>query len=191
VRPDGPADRSAALGCGGVGSGTGVREGVPVFHVVLVEPEIPGNAGAAIRLSATTGAHLHLVRPLGFDLADSKLRRAGLDYHDLARTAVHDDVEALWAHLAAHGAGRAYALTASATRLYTDVAYAPGDVLLFGRESVGLAEDVLADPRVSDRLRIPMLPQRRSLNASNAVAVVVHEAWRQHGFAGAGEAGRE
>ncbi|MGQ7298192.1 tRNA (cytidine(34)-2'-O)-methyltransferase [Quadrisphaera sp. KR29] len=155
-----------------------------MFHVVLVEPEIPGNAGAAIRLSATTGAHLHLVRPLGFDLEDSKLRRAGLDYHDLARTSVHDDVEALWAALADLGSGRAYALTASATRWYTDVPYSPGDALLFGRESVGLPERVLADPRVTDRLRIPMLAQRRSLNASNAVAVVVHEAWRQHGFAG-------
>ncbi len=156
-----------------------------MFHVVLVEPEIPGNAGAAIRLSATTGARLHLVRPLGFDLEDAKLRRAGLDYHDLARTTVHVDLEALWTALAAAGAARAYALTASATRLYTDVEYAPGDALLFGRESVGLPQRVLEDPRVTDRLRIPMLPQRRSLNASNAVAVVVHEAWRQHGFAGA------
>ncbi|TNM59289.1 tRNA (cytidine(34)-2'-O)-methyltransferase [Streptomyces sp. NP160] len=155
-----------------------------MFHVVLVEPEIPGNAGAAIRLSATTGAHLHLVRPLGFDLEDSKLRRAGLDYHDLARTTVHDDVEALWAALADLGSRRAYALTSSATRWYTDVAYEPGDALLFGRESVGLPEHVVADPRTTDRLRIPMLPQRRSLNASNAVAVVVHEAWRQHAFAG-------
>lgn len=160
-----------------------------VFHVVLHRPEIPPNTGATIRLAACTGVTLHLVRPLGFVLDDARLRRAGLDYHDLARVHVHDDLAALWAALATGSGGaalpRVFALTASATTRYTDVAYRPGDVLVFGQESVGLPEEVLHAPEVTDRLRVPMLAGRRSLNLATAAAVVVHEAWRQHDFAGA------
>jgi tRNA (cytidine/uridine-2'-O-)-methyltransferase len=153
-----------------------------VFHVVLYRPEIPPNTGNAIRMVACTGAQLHLVRPLGFSLDDARLRRAGLDYHDMARVSVHDDLGSVWAAL---GGSRVFAFSASATTRYTDVAYAAGDALLFGPESVGLPADVQHAPQVTDRLRVPMLPGRRSLNLSNTAAIAVHEAWRQHGFAGA------
>jgi tRNA (cytidine/uridine-2'-O-)-methyltransferase len=155
-----------------------------VFHVVFHTPEIPPNTGNAIRMVACTGAQLHLVRPLGFTLDDARLRRAGLDYHDLARVHVHDDLDALWAVLAATGSGRVFAFTTAATTRYTDVAYAAGDALLFGPESVGLPPQVQHAPQVTDRLRVPMVPGRRSLNLSNTAAIAVHEAWRQHGFAG-------
>jgi tRNA (cytidine/uridine-2'-O-)-methyltransferase len=152
-----------------------------MVRVLLHEPEIPGNTGNIIRLSAVTGCELHLVEPLGFGFGDAQLRRAGLDYHDLAHVTVHPDLSAAWAALLP---ARVFALTARATTPYTDIAYEPGDVVMFGRESVGLAPDVLADPNVTDRLRIPMLEGRRSLNLSNAVSIVVYEAWRQRGFAG-------
>ena len=147
-----------------------------MFH----EPRIPGNTGNAIRLAAGTGCELHLVDPL-FDLSEAKLRRAGLDYHDLASVTVHADLAAAWEALAPE---RVWALTTGAHRSYADIAYAPGDVLLLGPEPTGLAPEVLADPHVTGALRIPMLPGRRSMNLANAAAVVVHEAWRQHGFAG-------
>lgn len=150
-----------------------------MFRICFFEPRIPGNTGSAIRLAAATGAHLHLVDPL-FDLSDAKLRRAGLDYHDLAVVSVHDDLES--ALDAAPGA-RVWAFTASAERVYTDVAYESGDVLLFGPEPTGLPPEVLTDPRVTDRLRLPMLEGRRSLNLANCASIVVYEAWRQHGFA--------
>jgi tRNA (cytidine/uridine-2'-O-)-methyltransferase len=153
-----------------------------VFHVVFVEPRIPPNTGNAIRMVAATGAHLHLVEPLGFTLTDAQLRRAGLDYHDLAEVSVHPDLAALWAAVAP---GRVYAFTAHTTTSFASVAYRPGDVLLFGTEPTGLPEHVLADPHVDARVRIPMLAGRRSLNLSNAAAVATYEAWRQHGFAGA------
>jgi len=152
-----------------------------VFNIVFVEPRIPPNTGNAIRMVAATGAHLHLVEPLGFTMTDAQLRRAGLDYHDLARVSVHADLGALWR---AVGPARVFAFTASASRSYADVSYRPGDVLLFGPEPTGLDEAVLRDPNVTDRLRIPMLPGRRSLNLSNAAAVAAYEAWRQQGFAG-------
>jgi tRNA (cytidine/uridine-2'-O-)-methyltransferase len=152
-----------------------------VFHIVFVEPRIPPNTGNAIRLSALTGSHLHLVEPLGFTMTDAQLRRAGLDYHDLATVTVHPDLQHLWdAVLPA----RVFAFTASATTRFSDVAYLPGDVLMFGPEPTGLPAEVLADPHVTDRLRIPMLPGRRSLNLANSAAVAVYEAWRQHGYAG-------
>jgi tRNA (cytidine/uridine-2'-O-)-methyltransferase len=152
-----------------------------VFRVLFHHPEIPPNTGNAIRLAANTGCELHLVEPLGFTLEDKQLRRAGLDYHDLARVHVHADLPAAWDALLP---ARVYAFSASATRLYTDVAYAPGDVLMFGAESTGLPADVQHAPEVTDRVRLPMLPTSRSLNLANTAAITVYEAWRQNGFAG-------
>jgi tRNA (cytidine/uridine-2'-O-)-methyltransferase len=151
-----------------------------VFRIVFFEPRIAGNTGAAIRLAAVTGAELHLVEPLGFDLEESKLRRAGLDYHDLAVVSVHRDLDAALAVLAP---ARVFAFTASGDRVYTDVAYEPGDVLLFGPEPTGLPAEVLEDPRMTARVRLPMLPGRRSMNLANTASVAVFEAWRQQGFA--------
>jgi tRNA (cytidine/uridine-2'-O-)-methyltransferase len=153
-----------------------------LFHLVFVEPKIPPNTGNAIRTSAATGAHLHLVEPLGFDFSDARLRRAGLDYHDLATVTVHADLAALWQAL---GPSRVFAFTASATTRYTDIAYRPGDALLFGTEPTGLPQSVLDDPHIAELVRIPMLPGRRSLNLSNAAAVAAYEMWRQLGFGGA------
>jgi len=152
-----------------------------VFHIAFHEPRIPPNTGNAIRMVAATGAHLHLVEPLGFDLSDAKLRRAGLDYHDLASVTVHPGLEEFLASLPD---ARVLAFTASGTTRYTDVAYEAGDVLLFGPEPTGLTAEVLAHPRVTDRVRLPMLAGRRSLNLSNTAAVAAYEAWRQHDFAG-------
>lgn len=151
-----------------------------MFRVLFHEPRIPGNTGSTIRLVAGTGCELHLVDPL-FDLSEAKLRRAGLDYHDLASVTVHRDLEAAWTALEPE---RVWALTTGAVRGYADVAYAAGDVLLFGPEPTGLAPEVLADTHVTGALRIPMLAGRRSMNLANAASVVVYEAWRQHGFAG-------
>lgn len=156
-----------------------------MFHVMFLEPQIPPNTGNAIRMVAATGATLHLVEPLGFDLSEPKLKRAGLDYHDLASVVVHADLEAALTSEALAGA-RVFAFTAHASRWHTDVAFEPGDVLLFGPEPTGLSDEVLDHGRVTDRLRIPMVPGRRSLNLSNSAAVVAYEAWRQHGFPGAG-----
>jgi tRNA (cytidine/uridine-2'-O-)-methyltransferase len=147
-----------------------------MFH----EPRIAGNTGNAIRLCAATGAELHLVAPL-FDLSEPKVRRAGLDYHDLAHVVVHDDLESA---LAALPGARVLAFTAQATARYTDVTWADGDVLLFGPEPTGLPDDVLAHPRVTGTVRIPMLPGRRSLNLANSAAIATYEAWRQLGFPG-------
>lgn len=151
-----------------------------MLHLAYFEPRIPGNTGSAIRLAAGTGATLHLVEPLGFDLSEAKLRRAGLDYHDLAHVVVHPDLEALLAALP----GRVLAFTTQATRWYTDVTYRDDDVLLFGPEPTGLPDEVLAHPRVTEQVRIPMLPARRSMNLTNAAAVATYEAWRQLGFPG-------
>nr|WP_067698477.1 tRNA (cytidine(34)-2'-O)-methyltransferase [Nocardia jejuensis] len=153
-----------------------------MFHLVFFEPRIPPNTGNAIRLAAGTGCHLHLIEPLGFDLSEPKLRRAGLDYHDLAAVTVHPNLPAAWEAIAPE---RVFAFTAAATTRNTDIAYRDGDALLFGPEPTGLPEDVLSDPRITERLRIPMLPGRRSMNLSNAAAVAVYEAWRQLGFPGA------
>lgn len=149
-----------------------------MFRIVFVEPRIPPNTGNAIRLAAVTGCELHLVDPL-FDLSDAKLRRAGLDYHDLASVTVHADMEAAWAALLP---ARAFAFTSRATTVHSEVAYEPGDLLVFGSEPTGLPDSVLGDARVHDRVRIPMIPGVRSLNLSNSAAIVVYEAWRQHGF---------
>lgn len=153
-----------------------------MFEIVLYQPEIPPNTGNIIRLAANTGSNLHLVAPLGFDLSDKQLARAGLDYHDLTCVTVHPD----WAHCRTALAGRRmYALTTRGSRRHDRVAYQPGDALLFGPESRGLPAEVLAEFALDARIRIPMRPTNRSVNLSNAVAVVVYEAWRQHGFAGA------
>ena len=152
-----------------------------MLHVVFYEPRIAGNTGNAIRMVSGTGAHLHLVEPLGFDLAEAKLRRAGLDYHDLARVTVHPDLAAL---LAALPDARVLAFTTRAAIRFTDVPYRDGDALLFGPEPTGLPADVLAHPRVTAEVRIPMLPGRRSMNLSNAAAVACYEAWRGLGFPG-------
>ena len=154
-----------------------------MFAVVLVHPEIPPNTGNVIRLAANTGTDLHLVEPLGFTLADRELRRAGLDYHEYARLHVHRDFAACRASLDSPAPRRWFAFTTRATRSPYDVAFTPGDVLVFGQETRGLPADVLAAFPEEGRLRIPMRSGVRSLNLSNAVAVAVYEAWRQCGFA--------
>ena len=153
-----------------------------VFRILFYQPEIAGNTGNVIRLAANTGAELHLVEPLGFSMNTAHLRRAGLDYHDLAVVRVHNDLAAAWWELLP---ANVYAFTGAATTRYTDISYAPGDVLLFGRESSGLPPDVLAAPEITDQLRLPMAPSSRSLNLANSTAIAVYEAWRQHDFAGA------
>jgi tRNA (cytidine/uridine-2'-O-)-methyltransferase len=131
---------------------------------------------------AATGCELHLVEPLGFDLSEPKLRRAGLDYHDLASVTIHRSLPAAWQALAP---ARVFAFTAHAESSFAELTYRPGDVLLFGPEPTGLDPTTLSDPHITARVRIPMLAGRRSLNLSNAAAVAVYEAWRQHGFSGA------
>jgi len=163
-----------------------------MFHVILYQPEIPPNTGNVIRLCANTGARLHLIRPLGFTLEDAQLRRAGLDYHEYASLLTHDSLDDAIAEIARINRGeghaapaRVFALsTRNATR-YDRVAFVPGDVFLFGPETRGLPDTILATIPDTQRLRLPMRPDNRSLNLSNAVAVTVFEAWRQHNFAGA------
>jgi tRNA (cytidine/uridine-2'-O-)-methyltransferase len=153
-----------------------------MFHVILYQPEIPPNTGNVIRLCANVGAALHLVRPLGFSMDERRLRRAGLDYHELATVTEHRDLEAC---LAALRAPRLFALTTRAQRSLYDTAFAAGDAFLFGPETRGLPDEVLAALPEHACLRIPMRAGNRSLNLSNAAAVTVFEAWRQLGFAGA------
>ena len=154
-----------------------------MFDIVLYQPEIPPNTGNLIRLAANTGCRLHLVEPLGFDLSDKQVARAGLDYHDMACVTVHPGWEAVRAALCGR---RWFALTTRGSRNYATVAFRPDDVLLFGPESRGLPAEVLDRFDAEQRLRLPMLPGSRSMNLSNAVSVVVFEAWRQNGFAGGG-----
>lgn len=153
-----------------------------MLHVILHRPEIPPNTGNVIRLCANTGSALHLVRPLGFELDHAKLRRAGLDYHEFASVAAHDDLRAC---LAAIGNPRVFAFTTRATMRHVDARFAAGDALLFGCETRGLPGDVLDAIPAQQQLRLPMMPGNRSVNLSNAVAVAVYEAWRQLGFDGA------
>lgn len=153
-----------------------------MFHVVLFEPEIPPNTGNIIRLCANSGAQLHLIKPLGFSPTDSKLKRAGLDYHDWARVQQHENLNAFAQTVRPP---RLLAVSTRGTRNYADVAYQPEDALLFGPETRGLPQPVLDSLPKSHILRIPMQPHNRSLNLSNAVAVVLYEAWRQQNFAGA------
>lgn len=156
-----------------------------MFHVILFQPEIPPNTGNVIRLCANTGATLHLVRPLGFALDHSRLRRAGLDYHEFAALRVHEDLDAC---LAAIAASRCFVVETGAAQRLDGVAYRAGDAFLFGRETTGLPAEVLARFDATRRIALPMRPGQRSLNLSNAVAVTVFEAWRQCGYAGSAEA---
>jgi tRNA (cytidine/uridine-2'-O-)-methyltransferase len=150
-----------------------------MFHVILLEPEIPPNTGNVIRMCANTGSTLHLVHPLGFSVDDASLRRAGLDYREMARVREHPD---LGTCLAALGDVRVFAVETSGRRLYTEECYRPGDAFLFGCETLGLPAGVLAGFPTERVVRLPMLPGNRSINLSNAAAVVVFEAWRQNGF---------
>jgi tRNA (cytidine/uridine-2'-O-)-methyltransferase len=152
-----------------------------MFDIVFFRPEIPPNTGNAMRLAAVTGSRLHLIEPLGFDMDDAKLRRAGMDYRDKAVVTVHASLE-LWRESTAPA--RVFALTVDGETLYTDVAFRPGDAFLFGPESVGLPDEVKTLPWLEGRLRLPMVPGVRSLNLSNSAAVVIYEAWRQCSFAG-------
>ena len=154
----------------------------PFAHVILFEPEIPPNTGNIIRLCANTGAQLHLIKPLGFDLDDKQLKRAGLDYHEYASLKVHENMESC---IAALPNSRFFAFTTKASKHYHTASYQPGDCLLFGPESRGLPEAVLSGFPSERCLRLPMLPHSRSLNLSNSVAVAVYEVWRQSGFADA------
>ena len=154
-----------------------------MFEVVLHQPEIPPNTGNVIRLCANAGARLHLVGPLGFSMDHRQLRRAGLDYHELADVHVHPDWEACAAVLAGR---RLFALSSRGARPYAEIAFEPGDAFVFGAETAGLPEAMLQRFPPERILRLPMRPGNRSLNLSNAVAVVVYEAWRQQGFGGAG-----
>jgi tRNA (cytidine/uridine-2'-O-)-methyltransferase len=151
-----------------------------MFHLILLEPEIPQNAGNIIRLCANTGATLHLVHPLGFATDDAGLRRAGLDYRDLARVREHGALPGCLQEL---GDARVFAVETSGGRCHSDVSYRAGDAFLFGRESFGLPRELMAAWPVDRLIRLPMVPGNRSLNLSNAAAVVIYEAWRQLHFA--------
>ena len=156
-----------------------------MLHIVLYQPEIPPNTGNVIRLAANSGAQLHLVQPLGFRMDDAALRRAGLDYHEYANVKVHPGWEPCATTLSGQfAAGRVFALSTKNSRVYSDVSFADEDVFVFGPETRGLPVELLETFAPAQRLRIPMRPDNRSLNLSNAVAVVVMEAWRQIGFAG-------
>jgi len=154
-----------------------------MFHVVLYQPEIPPNTGNIIRLCANTGSHLHLIHPLGFELEDSKLKRAGLDYHEWAEVREYPDLEAFTRDVRPL---RLFALSTRGTHRYDQVAYRAGDAFMFGPETRGLPAELLASLPPEQVLRLPMRPNVRSLNLSNSVAVVVYEAWRQLGFSGGG-----
>jgi len=152
-----------------------------MFHIALYEPRIAPNAGNIMRLVANNGCQLHLIEPLGFDMEEKKLRRAGLDYRDLANVTVHPDYQTF---LAVMGNRRILACTTKGSRPHDQLDYQPDDVLLFGSETHGLPEEVLNAIDVDRRLRIPMQSNSRSLNLSNAVAIISYEAWRQQGFSG-------
>ncbi|HYB51674.1 MAG TPA: tRNA (cytidine(34)-2'-O)-methyltransferase [Burkholderiaceae bacterium] len=155
-----------------------------MFHVVLVEPQIPPNTGNIIRLCANTGAQLHLVGPLGFPIDHAKMRRAGLDYHEFASVRVHPSVEQ-WRQVQQPAPERIFVFTTRASRCYAQTTFRRGDALMFGPETRGLSEELLESVAPEQRLRLPMRAGNRSMNLSNAVAVALYEAWRQNGFEGA------
>jgi tRNA (cytidine/uridine-2'-O-)-methyltransferase len=152
-----------------------------VLHIVLFQPEIPGNTGNIIRLCANTGAQLHLIRPLGFELDDRKLRRAGLDYHEWATLQVHDNLQAFQTTVQP---SRLFAFTTKGSRPYHDLTVQENDAFIFGPETRGLPADILTTFSAEHKVRLPMRPESRSLNLSNSVAVAIYEAWRQLGFPG-------
>ena len=179
--------------CFSVGRGTSYLAEPPdsrhngrVFEIVLHQPQIPPNTGNIIRLCANTGSRLHLVEPLGFDMSDAKLLRAGLDYRDLARVEIHESWQALKTSLAG-GAGSWYSLSTSGRTTYSEARFRAGDVLVFGCEQHGLPPSVLAEFDSDYALRVPMVPGSRSLNLANTVAVVALEAWRQIDFRGSAD----
>ena len=152
-----------------------------MIHIALYEPEIPPNTGNIMRLCVNSGAQLHLIKPLGFELDDKQLKRAGLDYREYANVSTYDSLDDLVEKLEP---SRLLAVTTKGTRTYSDIKFEPGDLVLFGPETRGLPAELLKQLPIDARLRIPMLKDSRSLNLSNAVAVVVYEAWRQSGFTG-------
>lgn len=153
-----------------------------MFRIAFLAPQIGPNSGNVIRTAAATGCEFHLIKPLGFEMSDKQLRRAGLDYHDLATVTVHEDFESAYV---TWNSPRIFAFSSHGHQSSFDIAYAPGDVLLFGSEHDGLPPSILHDPRMTAIVRIPMLASRRSLNIANSAAIAVYEAWRQQGFAGA------
>ena len=167
------------------------------IRILFARPCIPPNTGNAIRTSAVAGCELHLAGPLGFDLSDKNLQRAGLDYHDMAHVVLHQNLDTALTALtsgpsspaalampaaASRTPGRVFAFSVRGTRHYGEIDYRPGDILLFGPEPTGLTDAELADPRVTEVVRVPMLPGRRSMNLANTAAIAVFEAWRQMGF---------
>ena len=152
-----------------------------MFHLILYEPEIPPNTGNVIRLCANTGTDLHLIEPLGFELDEPRLKRAGLDYREFARVQRHESLKAALDQI---GDTRVFAFSTRGSQPYTEVAFRPGDSLLFGPETRGLPRSILDALRPEYRLRLPMRERSRSLNLSNTVAIAVYEAWRQNGFRG-------
>lgn len=152
-----------------------------MFNIVLFEPEIPPNTGNIIRLAANTGCHLHLIEPLGFELQDKQLRRAGLDYHEWANIERYESYEAFLNNCKFSSL---YAFTTKGERLYSDVSFGPEDALMFGPESRGIPQQLLDSLGSDNQLRLPMMDNSRSLNLSNTVSIAVYEAWRQQGFAG-------
>lgn len=153
-----------------------------MFDVVLWQPEIPPNTGNLMRLTVNTGCRLHLIEPLGFDLDDARMRRAGLDYREFASVERHPSFDA---YVKAVDPDRIYAYSQHASTTYSDIAYCEGDTLLFGRESDGLSDDVMFHEAITERVRIPIAEGGRSLNLANAAAIAVFEAWRQNGFGSA------
>jgi tRNA (cytidine/uridine-2'-O-)-methyltransferase len=154
-----------------------------MFNIVLVQPEIPPNTGNIIRLAANTGCHLHLIEPLGFSMEDKLLQRAGLDYHEYAQLARHADWQA-FLDQARPDPARLFAFTTRGSRPFGEAQWQPGDWLVFGSETAGLAPALRESFPPEQRVRLPMRPEQRSLNLSNSVAVAVFEAWRQNGYAG-------
>lgn len=152
-----------------------------MFNIALYEPNIPQNTGNIIRLIANNGCHLHLIEPLGFDLEDKNLRRSGLDYFDLANVSIYPNYEAFLMAMSGH---RIFAITTKGMHSYKSIQYISGDVFLFGSETAGLPEDVRKNIPLDHHLRIPMKPNNRSMNLSNAVAILSYEAWGQFGFKG-------
>jgi tRNA (cytidine/uridine-2'-O-)-methyltransferase len=158
-------------------------EGITLFNVVLVEPEIPPNTGNIIRLCANTGVQLHLIEPLGFPLEDSKLKRAGLDYHEYAQMKVHKNWDA-FIESEQPAPDRLFAMTTHGSSTFSKIAFQANDYFVFGAETRGLATALRESFPLSQRIRLPMRPENRSLNLSNTVAIVIYEAWRQHDFVG-------